>query len=169
MEDRLRVVTKGMAVLAAAAVLAGCQFPGFQQPPRQTATLPAPSVPKPPPEERGIWIVGSPAMRGPIGTAADRFGGTPDTKPRLVAEGTNSGFRAFCAGVGLETPDMVVSDRPIKADELKRCQAKGVTLTEYELGPKQYVYVKDANLMTIPGVRDFTQSWGVPGKPVRAT
>lgn len=179
LEDRLNVVTKGqvakglmakgLTVVATALVLAGCQFPGFQQPPRQTATMPVPSVPKPPPEERGIWIVGSAAMQGPIRTASDRFGGGPDTRPRLVAEGTNSGFRSFCGGVGLEHPDMVVSDRPVKPDEVKRCQTKGITMTLYELGPKQYVYVKDAHMMTIPGVRDFTQSLGVPGKPVRGT
>ncbi|WP_448204549.1 substrate-binding domain-containing protein [Azospirillum sp. sgz302134] len=166
----MKRVAKGMVVLATAAVLAGCQFPGFQQPSRtQTATLPVPSVPKPPPEERGIWIVGSPAMEGSVRSASDRFGGTPDTKPRLVAEGTNSGFRSFCAGVGLEHPDMVVSDRRVRPEELKRCQAKGITMTEYELGARQYVYVKDANMMTIPGVRDFADSLGVPGKPLRGT
>ncbi len=149
-----------------AAMLAGCQFPG-SLPPQQTATLPPPSVPKPPPEERGIWIVGSPSMRGAVRTAADRFGGTPDTRPRLVAEGTNSGFRSFCAGVGLEHPDMVVSDRRIRAEEQKRCRSKGITMMEYELAPNQFVYVKDAHMMTIPGVRDFTESWGVKGKPVR--
>ena len=165
----LTSMTKGAAVLAAALVLAGCQFPGFE-PPRQTAALPAPpSIPKPPPEERGIWIVGSPAVEGPIRTASDRFGGTPDTRPRLVAEGTGPGFRTFCGGVGLEHPDMVVSDRPVRPEEIKRCRARGITMTEYELGPRQYVYVKDAHMAAIPGVRDFTESWGVTGKPVSAT
>ncbi|MBB3265902.1 phosphate transport system substrate-binding protein [Azospirillum sp. OGB3] len=159
-------LSKGLAMVTVAAALAGCQFPGFPSP-QQTATLPPPTVPKPPPEERGIWIVGSPSMRGAVGTAASRFNSTPDTQPRLVAEGTNNGFRSFCAGVGLEHPDMVVSDRRIGAEEQKRCRAKGITMMEYELGPKQFVYVKDAHMMTIPGVRDFTDSWGVKGKPVR--
>ncbi len=162
-------VKKGAALFALAVALAGCQFPGFDQP-RRTAGLPPgappPSVPKPPPEERGIWIVGSPSGEGPIRTASERFGASADTKPRLVAEGTGPGFRAFCGGVGLEHPDMVVSDRPVRPDEIKRCRAKGITMTEYQLGPKQYVYVKDAHMATIPGVRDFTESWGVTGKPV---
>nr|WP_246499820.1 hypothetical protein [Azospirillum soli] len=155
-----------VALFALAVALAGCQFPGFEPPRRTAAGLPPPSLPKPPPEERGIWIVGSPSGEGPIRTASERFGGSADTKPRLVAEGTGPGFRTFCAGVGLEHPDMVVSDRPVRPEEVKRCRAKGITMTEYQLGPKQYVYVKDAHMATIPGVRDFTESWGVTGKPV---
>lgn len=151
--------------LAASALLAGCQFPGAEGP-RQTASLTPPPAPRPPPEERGIWIVGSPALRGPVQSASAKFGGGPDTRPRLVAEGTAPGFRAFCAGVGLEHPDMVASDRPITAAEIKRCRAKGITLSEYALGAKRFLYVKDAHMGSVPGVRDFVGSWGVPGKPV---
>ncbi|MBP2232209.1 phosphate transport system substrate-binding protein [Azospirillum agricola] len=153
------------SALAAAALLGGCQFPGVESP-RQTAALTPPPAPRPPPEERGIWIVGSPALRGPVQDAAAKFGGGPDTRPRLVAGGTAAGFRAFCAGVGLEHPDMVAADRPATAAEIKRCRAKGITVSEYDLGPKRFLYVKDAHLGAVPGVRDFVGSWGIPGKPV---
>lgn len=160
-----------MIVLAAALpaiLLGGCQgMPGFEGL-YQPAALPPPAPPPaPPPEERGIWIVGSPAGEESIRAASARFGGTPDTRPRLVADGTGPGFRRFCNGVGLEHPDMVVADRAIRPDELRRCTAKGITMTEYELGPKQRVYVKDSHMATIPGVRDFVESWTVPGKPLR--
>ncbi len=154
-----------LACALAAVLTTGCQFPGFDGS-RQTASLTPPAPVRPPPEERGIWIVGSAALRGPVQTASAKFGGGPDTRPRLVAEGTSAGFRAFCAGVGLEHPDMVASDRPVTPAEIKRCRAKGITLTEYVLGPKQFVYVKDAHMGAVPGVRDFVGSWGVTGKPV---
>ncbi len=157
---------RGAAALAVALLAAGCQFPGLVEPPRRTTA--APAVPTPPPEERGIWIVGSPAVEARIRSASAGFAGAAETRPRLVAEGAGPGFRAFCAGVGLEHPDMVVSDRPVRTEEVRRCRARGITMTEYLLGPRQYVYVKDAHMATIPGVRDFTQSWGVAGKPVAA-
>ncbi|PWC33666.1 hypothetical protein [Azospirillum sp. TSO35-2] len=153
--------------LAAAALLAGCQMPGFE-PPRQTASLPPPAAPKPPPAARGIWIVGSPALRGPIDQAAAKYDGGPDIRPRLDPHGTAAGFRAFCAGVGLDHPDMVAADRPISAAEYQRCRDKGVTLTEYAFGPKRFVYVKDSHMMAVPGVSDFVASWGQTGKPVSA-
>lgn len=154
------------SALAVATLIAGCQFPGFEGP-RQTAALTPPPAPvRPAPEERGIWMVGSAALRAPVRTASAKFGGGPDTRPRLVAEGTAAGFRSFCAGVGLEHPDMVASDRPITAAEIKRCRAKGITMSEYGLAPKQFVYVKDAHMGAVPGVRDFVGSWGVSGKPV---
>ena len=152
--------------LAAAALLAGCQMPGSMPPPQQTAALPPPAVPKPPPEARGIWIVGSPALRGTVDQAAAKYNGGPDTKPHLDARGTAAGFRAFCAGVGLDHPDMVASDRPISAAEYKRCRSAGITLTEYDFGPKRFVYVKDSHMMAVPGVNDFVTSWSQTGKPV---
>ncbi len=154
--------------LAAAAMLAGCQMPGSMPPPQQTAALPPPAVPKPPPEARGIWIVGSPALRGTVDQAAAKYNGGPDTKPHLDARGTAAGFRSFCAGVGLDHPDMVASDRPISAAEYKRCRAAGITLTEYDFGSKRFVYVKDSHMMAVPGVNDFVTSWSQTGKPVSA-
>lgn len=161
----MKRLLKGLSVLVPALMISACQFPGFE-PPRQTATLPPPAAPRPPPEERGIWIVGAAAMRGPVQTASTRFGGGPDTRPRLVADGVVPGFRQFCTGVGLDHPDMVASDRPIRAEEVRRCAAKGIGLLEYRLGAKQFLYVKEAHMMAVPGVREFAGSLGVSGQPV---
>ncbi|KAA0592203.1 phosphate transport system substrate-binding protein [Azospirillum lipoferum] len=164
-----RVALKRLVLaFAAAALLAGCQMPGLTPPPQQTAALPPPAAPKPPPEARGIWIVGSPALRGTIDQATARYSGGPDTKPHLDARGTAAGFRAFCGGVGLDHPDMVASDRPIGAAEYQRCRAASITLTQYDFGPKRFVYVKDSHMMAVPGVNDFVASWGQTGKPVSA-
>ncbi len=157
------------SLLATALLASACQFPAFDNsPPRpKTTTTPiAPTVTRPPPEARGVWLVGSPALRGAVQNAAAKFDGGPDAKPRLTAGGTAAGFRAFCAGVGLDHPDIVASDRPISPAERKACQTKGVTLTAYSLGPKQILYVKDANMVAVPGVRPFVESWSLPGQPV---
>lgn len=153
------------AAVVAATALAGCQFPGFE-PPRQAALPLPPPKRAGPPEARGIWIVGAPAVEPRIRAVAARYEPTPDTKPHLVTEGTAAGFRTLCAGTGIEHPDMVLSDRTIRAEEFKRCSAKGIALTEYALGPKQYVYVKDSHMAAVPGVRGFVESWDMQGKPV---
>lgn len=158
------------SVMAAglAALLAGCQLPPLGGAQR-TASLPPP-LPKreEPPEARGIWIVGSGAVEPRMRAVSSGYVPTPDTRPRVAPEGTAAGLRALCAGSGVEYPDMALADRPIRADELKRCSTRGITLSEYALGPRQYAYVKDAHMIAIPGVRDFVESWGVQGTPVTA-
>jgi len=160
-------LTTACAALIAAGLLAGCQGPLFGGL-GQTAALPPPPPKRAEPEERGIWIVGSGAVEPRLRTVAAGYEGTRDTRPRVAAEGTVAGLRALCAGTGVESPDMALSDRRIRTDEARRCKARGIPLSEYELGPNQYVYVKDAHLAAIPGVREFVQSWGVTGKPVAA-
>lgn len=165
MKFRMGRFAAAMVAAVLATALAGCQFPGFA--PLRQAALPPPQRTGPP-EARGIWIVGTQAVEPRIRAVAARYEATPDTKPNVMAEGTAAGFRAACAGTGVEHPDMVLSDRAIRADEAKRCVGKGIALTEYALGPKQYVYVKDSHMLAIPGVRDFVESWDMPGKPVAA-
>ncbi|HYH22244.1 MAG TPA: substrate-binding domain-containing protein [Azospirillum sp.] len=167
MSDRARSrLSAACAALVAAGLLAGCQGPLFGGL-GQTAALPPPPPPKrAEPEERGIWIVGSGAVEPRLRAVAAGYEGTRDTLPRVAAEGTVAGLRALCAGTGVESPDMALSDRRIRPDEARRCKARGIPLTEYELAPNQYVYVKDAHMAAIPGVREFVQSWGATGKPV---
>ena len=156
-----------LAVTLLATALAGCQFPGLL-PPQQAALAPPPPKRAEPPAARGIWIVGTQAVEPRIRAVSTRYEPTPDTRPNLTAEGTVAGFRKLCGGTGVEHPDMVLADRAIRPEEAKRCAAKGITLSEYALGPKQYVYVKDSHMVAIPGVRDFVESWGMTGTPVTA-
>lgn len=160
-----RPLSAACAALVAAGLLAGCQGPLFGGL-GQTAALPPPPPKRVEPEERGIWIVGSGAVEPRLRSVAAGYEGTRDTRPRVAAEGTVAGLRVLCAGTGVESPDMALSDRRIRAGEIRRCKARGIPLSEYELGPNQYVYVKDAHMAAIPGVREFVQSWGVTGKPV---
>lgn len=155
------------AAVVVATALAGCQFPGFAT--SQQAALPPPPKRTEPPAARGIWLVGAQAVEPRVRAVSAGYAATPDTRPNLTAEGTAAGLRALCGGTGVEHPDMALSDRAIRADEARRCTARGIALTEYALGPKQFVYVKDSHMVAIPGVRDFVQSWNMQGKPVSAS
>ena len=83
-----------------------------------------------------IQIVGSSTVF-PFSTAvAERFGDTTDFQTPIVeSTGSGGGLRLFCAGVGVEHPDMTNSSRRIKASELEECIANGVTeVTEVKIG-----------------------------------
>ncbi len=163
MKFNTRFLITGLAAIGVMAALSGCQAPGFGGL-SQTAQRPPPKRMEPPPA-RGIWIVGSTAVQPRIDAVSVAYEPTPDTQPHVVAEGTAGGFRTLCSGVGVDYPDMTLADRPIRVEELKRCRDKGIALSAYTLGAKQYVYVKDAHMLAIPGVRGFVESWGVPGTP----
>lgn len=58
---------------------------------------------------------------------AETFAGTTDNKaPVIEATGTGGGFKLFCAGLGLNTPDIVTASRPMAEEERTLCAANGV-------------------------------------------
>jgi phosphate transport system substrate-binding protein len=49
--------------------------------------------------------------------------------------GTGGGIRAFCRGLGDDTPDVTAASRRMTEDERERCEAHGVTgITEIPIG-----------------------------------
>lgn len=75
-----------------------------------------------------IRIVGSSTLYPFVATAAEQFGrGTPHKTPVIESTGTGGGMKLFCAGFGLETPDISNASRPIKPSEQERCAKNGVT------------------------------------------
>lgn len=83
-----------------------------------------------------IRIVGSSTVF-PFSTAvAERFGKTTDFKtPVVEATGSGGGLKLFCAGVGVQHPDMTNSSRRIKASEVKMCADNGVAeIVEVKIG-----------------------------------
>lgn len=55
--------------------------------------------------------------------------------PVLESTGTGGGFKAFCAGVGVDFPDITGASRAIKESEVKLCADNGVTdITEALIG-----------------------------------
>jgi len=83
-----------------------------------------------------IRIVGSSTVF-PFATAvAEQFGrASAFPTPVIESTGSGGGIKLFCAGVGLEHPDIANSSRRIKASEVEACAANGVKeIVEVEIG-----------------------------------
>ncbi len=83
-----------------------------------------------------INIVGSSTVF-PFSTAvAERFGKSTDfPTPVVESTGSGGGLKLFCAGVGLDTPDITNASRRIKASEVALCAENGVDeIVEAKIG-----------------------------------
>jgi len=83
-----------------------------------------------------IRIVGSSTVF-PFSTAvAEQFGKAGSFKtPVVESTGTGGGIKLFCAGVGVDHPDIANASRKIKDAELATCKENGVTeITEVKIG-----------------------------------
>jgi len=83
-----------------------------------------------------IRIVGSSTVFPFSTSIAEQFGKSTDFKtPVVESTGSGGGFKLFCAGVGLDTPDITNASRRMKMKEFKKCAAAGVTaITETVVG-----------------------------------
>ena len=83
-----------------------------------------------------INIVGSSTVF-PFSTAvAENFGNTSGFKtPKIESTGSGGGMKLFCAGVGVEHPDITNSSRRMKASEFETCKENGVEeIVEVKIG-----------------------------------
>ncbi len=82
-----------------------------------------------------IRIVGSSTVF-PFSTAvAEQFGKTTDfATPVVESTGSGGGLKLFCAGVGVDHPDITNASRRIKASEYENCTNNGITITEVRVG-----------------------------------
>ena len=83
-----------------------------------------------------IRIVGSSTVF-PFSTAvAEQFGKSGGFKtPVVESTGTGGGIKLFCAGVGVDHPDVANASRKIKDSEIASCKENGVTeITEVKIG-----------------------------------
>ena len=83
-----------------------------------------------------IRVVGSSTVF-PFATAvAEQFGNTTEfVTPIIESTGSGGGLRLFCAGVGLEHPDVTNASRRMKTSEFDTCMENGVTeITEVVVG-----------------------------------
>ena len=83
-----------------------------------------------------ISIVGSSTVYPFSTVVAEQFGKTSKFKsPKVESTGTGGGFKLFCAGVGVQHPDIANASRAIKASEYEMCQKNGVTgIVEVKIG-----------------------------------
>jgi phosphate transport system substrate-binding protein len=83
-----------------------------------------------------ISIVGSSTVYPFATVVVEQFGKTTKYKtPKVESTGSGGGLKLFCAGVGVETPDITNASRRIKASEFETCQANGVKdIIEVKIG-----------------------------------
>jgi phosphate transport system substrate-binding protein len=83
-----------------------------------------------------ISVVGSSTVYPFATVVAENFGKTTKFKtPKIESTGSGGGLKLFCAGVGVQTPDITNSSRAIKSSEIKMCQKNGVAgIIEVKIG-----------------------------------
>lgn len=83
-----------------------------------------------------IRIVGSSTVYPFATKVAEMFGRTSSFKtPVIESTGSGGGLKLFCAGVGVEHPDITNSSRAIKDSEVELCKSNGVTkITGVKIG-----------------------------------
>lgn len=83
-----------------------------------------------------INIVGSSTVFPFSTTVAERFGKSTSFKTPIVeSTGSGGGLKLFCAGNGLDTPDITNASRRIKPSEVALCAENGVTgIVEAKIG-----------------------------------
>jgi phosphate transport system substrate-binding protein len=83
-----------------------------------------------------INIVGSSTVFPFATTVAERFGNTTEfNTPKIESTGSGGGLKLFCAGVGVEHPDITNASRRIKVSEYEKCQENGVEdIVEVKIG-----------------------------------
>lgn len=87
-------------------------------------------------QRRHILIVGSSTTYPIIAAMAESMGRQAGrTAPVVESTGTGGGFKLFCAGVGLATPDIAMASRPMKDGERRSCTANHVNdIREIKIG-----------------------------------
>jgi phosphate transport system substrate-binding protein len=83
-----------------------------------------------------ISIVGSSTVYPFATVVAEQFGKTtPYKTPKIESTGSGGGLKLFCAGIGVEHPDITNASRAIKKSEFDKCQKNGVTdIIEIKIG-----------------------------------
>jgi len=82
-----------------------------------------------------IWSVGSSTVFPYSQAVAEEFSSMGHPSPSIESTGSGGGFRIFCQGVGLDTPDISRASRAMKESEWDTCNSNGVTdITEVQVG-----------------------------------
>ncbi len=83
-----------------------------------------------------INIVGSSTVYPFATVVAETYGNKSGKKtPKIESTGSGGGMKLFCAGAGIDTPDITNASRRIKMSEFKKCQKNGVKdIVEVQIG-----------------------------------
>ncbi len=96
-----------------------------------------------------VSIVGSSTVYPFATVVAEQFGRTSDFKtPKIESTGSGGGLKLFCAGIGVQHPDVANSSRRIKSSEVEMCHGNGVKdIVEVKIGYDGIVF---ANARSAP-------------------
>ncbi len=83
-----------------------------------------------------ISIVGSSTVYPFATVVAEQFGKTSRFKtPTIESTGSGGGLKLFCAGIGIEHPDITNASRRIKSSEVAKCAVNGIKeIVEVKIG-----------------------------------
>lgn len=92
-----------------------------------------------------IKIVGSSTVYPFSSSVAEELGATSKyPTPVVESTGSGGGMKLFCAGNGLNTPDITNASRRMKSKEFKLCEKNGVTsITEAVIGFDGIAFAQD--------------------------
>lgn len=92
-----------------------------------------------------VRIVGSSTVYPFATVVAEQFGRSTEYRtPTIESTGSGGGFKLFCAGVGVEHPDITNASRRISASEVRDCAANGVEeIVEVKIGYDGIVIAND--------------------------
>lgn len=90
-----------------------------------------------------IQTVGSSTVYPFATVVSENFGRTHGSTPIIESTGTGGGFKLFCKGTGVETPDISNASRAIKSKEVENCKSNGVTPVEVKIGYDGIVIAND--------------------------
>ena len=82
-----------------------------------------------------ISVVGSSTVYPFSTIVAEKFGQSSGFKtPVIESTGSGGGMKLFCAGIGLEHPDITNASRAMKSTEAELCKSNGVEFQEFIVG-----------------------------------
>ena len=86
-------------------------------------------------EGNQISIVGSSTVYPFATIVAEKFGqSSGNPTPVIESTGTGGGMKLFCAGIGLEHPDVTNASRAMKSSEAEVCSSNGIEFQEFIVG-----------------------------------
>ena len=94
-----------------------------------------------------VSIVGSSAVAPYAKAVGERIARAKGIQAPLVqATGTSGGIKLFCEGFGPESPDVVVTARPMKKKEIEECRSHGISdILELKIGYDALVLAQSKN------------------------
>jgi phosphate transport system substrate-binding protein len=92
-----------------------------------------------------IQITGSSTVFPFTTAVAERFGQKGGKTPIVESTGTGGGMKLFCAGVGVNTPDISNASRRITRTEFEECTKNGVQAIEVKIGFDGIVFANAKN------------------------